>query len=70
MALAVVVFILWVVRASIAAAQAPIIANFSVDARKWADCMKQNAAFENLAQVVSCVSKDITLLQMVEDIHL
>jgi hypothetical protein len=57
MALAVVVFILWVVRASIAAAQAPIIANFSVDARKWVDCMMVKASFETVAQVVSFVSK-------------
>jgi hypothetical protein len=58
MALAVVVFILWVVRASIAAAQAPIIANFSVDAKEWAACMTQKAAVETWAsQVVSFVSK-------------
>ncbi len=58
MALAVVVFILWVVRASIAAAQGPIIANFNVDARKWADCVKAKSMSETFVlQVVSCVSK-------------
>jgi hypothetical protein len=57
MALAVVVFVLWVVRASIAAAQVPIIANFSVDAKKWAACMTQKAVFETATQVVSFVSK-------------
>jgi hypothetical protein len=56
MALGVVVFVLWVVRASIAAGQEPIIANFYVDARKWADCMKQKAAFETaVSQVVFLV---------------
>jgi hypothetical protein len=58
MALSVVVFVLWAVRASIVAAQGPIIANFNVDARKWANCMKQRAAFETaVSQVVSCVPK-------------
>jgi hypothetical protein len=56
--LAVVVFILWVVRASIAAVQEPIIANFNVDARQWEACMKVKASSETWAsQVVSCVSK-------------
>ncbi len=63
MALAVVVFILWVVRASIAAAHAPIIANFNVDARKWADCMKAKASSGTWAsQVVSFVSKNVACL--------
>ncbi len=58
MALAVVVFTLWVVRASIAAAQGPIIANFNVDARKWAECMTLKASSATAASmVVSCVSK-------------
>jgi hypothetical protein len=56
MALAVIVFILWVVRVSIAAAQGPIIANFNVDVKKWADCMKLKATSETYAsQVVSCL---------------
>jgi hypothetical protein len=56
MALAVVVFILWVVRSSIAAAQDPIIANFNVDARQWAACKKLKAISDTYAsQVVSCV---------------
>jgi hypothetical protein len=60
MALAVVVFLLWVMRASIAAAQEPIIANFHVDAREWADCMILQAAsktWTSQSQVVSSVSK-------------
>jgi hypothetical protein len=58
MVLGVVVFILWVVRASIVAAQVPIIANFNVDARKWADCIKATASEATYAlQVVACVSK-------------
>jgi hypothetical protein len=57
MALVVVVFILWVVRASIAAAQEPIIANFNVDARKWADCLQIKSMTETASQVVSCVRK-------------
>jgi hypothetical protein len=58
MALAVVVCVLWVVRASVAAAQEPIIANFNVDARKWEDCIKATASVATYAsQVVACVSK-------------
>jgi hypothetical protein len=54
MALSVVVFVLWVVRASIAAGQEPIIANFYVDARKWTNCMTVRATFETaVSQVVS-----------------
>jgi hypothetical protein len=66
MALAVVVFILWAVRASIAAYQVPIIANFSVDARKWADCMKNKAWSETwVSQVASCVcQKNVTWLHI------
>jgi hypothetical protein len=55
MALAVVVFVLWVVRASIAAAQLPIIANFNVDARKWAACMTNKAVTETFASLVVSV---------------
>jgi hypothetical protein len=57
MALAVVVFILWVVRVSIAAAQEPIIANFNVDTKEWKDCMVSKAMSITASQVVSCVSK-------------
>jgi hypothetical protein len=58
MALAVVVFVLWVVRASIAAAQEPILTNFNVTTRKWANCMKLEAASKTaVSQVVFCASK-------------
>jgi hypothetical protein len=58
MALSAVVFALWLVRASIAATQEPIIANFNVDTKKWVDCMKVKASLsESGVQVVSCVSK-------------
>jgi hypothetical protein len=54
MALSVVVFVLWVVRASIAAGQEPIIANFYVDVRNWADCVTLKASLETaVSQVVS-----------------
>ncbi len=58
MALAVVVFFLWVVRASIAAAQEPIVAKFNMNADKWANCVTQKALSETWAsQVVACVLK-------------
>ncbi len=58
MALSVVVFVLWVVRASIAAGQEPITANFYVDARKFKDCRMVNSMTEIIvSQVVYCVSK-------------
>jgi hypothetical protein len=60
MALAVAVFILWVVRVGIAAAQEPIIANFHVDAKTWSDCMTVITMTKTyVSQVVSCVSKQM-----------
>ena len=38
MVLAVTVFVLWLVRVSVATAQEPIITNFNSDAKTWADC--------------------------------
>ncbi len=66
MALAVVVFILWVVRASIAAAQEPIIANFNVDARKLLACLQIESMSDTASQVVSCEGgrKDVTCLHI------
>jgi hypothetical protein len=65
MALSVVVFILWVVRASIAAGQEPIISNFNMDAKKWVVCLTQKSTFETAtSQVVSCVSKYVTWLHI------
>ncbi len=52
MALAVVVVVLWVVRASIAAAQEPIIVNFNVDLIELRSCMMQKSALKTAAQVV------------------
>jgi hypothetical protein len=66
MALAVVVLILWLVRASIAVAQEPIITSFNMDAKKWADCQMIKAAMRTWAEQVFVVvtSIDVTGLQM------
>jgi hypothetical protein len=54
MALALVVFTLWLVRASIAGAQQPIITSFSMDANKYLDC-----------QLLKGMTRSITLKQQV-----
>jgi hypothetical protein len=54
MALAVVVFILWLIRTSIAGAQEPIITSFNMYAKKWADCQTIIAHTRAWAQQVFC----------------
>jgi hypothetical protein len=51
MALAVVVFILWLVRASFAGVQEPIITSFNMDAKKWADCQTIKASAGTYSQL-------------------
>jgi hypothetical protein len=63
MTLAVAVFIRWLVRVSIAAAQELIITSFNMGAKKWKDCQMIEAETGTYtSQVVYCVSKYVAWL--------